>query len=61
MTNLISAKIQTKSNFRNLNGYWLQVVEMSHTRITCIHNIDGKMTKIDFNLNEIVGFQYMNQ
>lgn len=61
MTQLITAQINTKSNFRNLNGQWLQVVQMYKTRITCIAEVDGKMQHCDFFLNEITGFQFNNQ
>jgi len=60
MTQLIYAKIKTKSNFENLNGMWLQVFQMSSTRVTCIHKINGRAMQIDFDLNEIIGFQYNN-
>ena len=58
MTQLISAQINTKSNFYNLNGQWLQVVQMYKTRLSCITEIDGKMQHVDFMLSEIIGFKY---
>lgn len=55
---MITALINTKSNYRNLNGSWLEVTEMRGLRVTCLGEIDGKPTKIDFTLNEIKGFIY---
>jgi hypothetical protein len=60
-TTLISAQIQTKSNYRNLNGLWFQVTEMMNDRITCLVEIDGKLQKVDFNISEIKGFRYNAQ
>lgn len=61
MRTLLTAQIQTKSNYRNLNGLWLQVTEMMNERVTCLAEIDGKMQKVDFHLSEIIGFVYTNQ
>lgn len=57
-TTTILAEIYTKSNFYNLNGQWLQVVQMYKTRVSCIAEIDGKMQHVDFMLSEIIGFKY---
>ena len=51
--NKIFAMVQTKSNFRNLNGRILEVTEMHKTRVTCKVEIDGTTIHVDFNLNEI--------
>jgi hypothetical protein len=51
--NKVFAMVQTKSNFRNLNGRILEVAEMFKTRVTCKVEIDGQMIHVDFNLNEI--------
>ena len=61
MTQLIAAQINTKSNFRNLNGQWIQVTQMCGTRITCLVEIDGRMQQCDFHITEISGFRYNNQ
>lgn len=61
MKNLISAKIKTKSNFENLNGKFLQVVQMSGKRVTCLCEIEGRMVNADFDLSEIVEFNFNNQ
>jgi len=61
MKTLISAQIQTKSNYRNLNNLWFQVTEMMNDRITCLVEIDGKLQKVDFNISEIKGFRYNAQ
>ena len=50
----MQAKIQTKSNYRNLNGQWLQVKEIVGTRVTCVVETEeyGKQN-VDFRLNEV--------
>jgi hypothetical protein len=48
---LVTVKIKTKSNYRNLNGTILEVVEMRGKRVTCKEN-NGSLT-MDFQLNEI--------
>lgn len=50
----MKAKIQTKSNYRNLNGQWLQVKEIVGTRVTCVVETEehGKQN-VDFRLNEV--------
>ncbi len=45
----IKVKVETKSNFRELNGLWLNVIEMNGTRVSCL--VDG--LTVDFNLVEI--------
>lgn len=50
----IYAKINTKSNFRSLNGIWLQVESMNGKRVTCYF----EDLKVDFTLNEISEFKY---
>lgn len=51
----MKALINTKSNFRNLNGQWLKVLEIVGTRISCKHFAEefGKEITIDFTLSEI--------
>ena len=50
----MKAKVNTKSNFRNLNGQWLEVKEIVGTRVSCIVETEeqGKQT-VDFNLKEV--------
>jgi hypothetical protein len=53
----MKAKIQTKSNYRNLNGQWLEVKEVVGTRVSCIIKDEqayGGKLLVDFNLKEIV-------
>jgi len=50
----IYAKINTKSNFRSLNGIWLEVESMNGKRVTCYF----EDLKVDFTLNEISEFKY---
>lgn len=48
------AKVNTKSNFKNLNGQWLQLKEIVGTRVTCIIPFAEFGTQtIDFNLSEV--------
>ena len=61
MNTLISAKINTKSNFRNLNGTFQQVFQMSEKRVTCKIEINGKMQNVDFHISEILEFRYNSQ
>ena len=61
MKNLVSAKIKTKSNYGNLNGKFYQVTQMVGTRVTCICEIEGRMIQVDFNLSEVVEFNFNNQ
>jgi hypothetical protein len=61
MKQIVTAQINTKSNFRNLNGQWLEVVQMSGTRVTCLVQMEGKFQSCDFNIKEIAGFQFNNQ
>jgi hypothetical protein len=51
----MKAQVKTKSNFRNLNGQWLDVKEIVGTRVSCIVDTEeyGKQT-IDFSLSEVV-------
>jgi len=50
----MKAKVNTKSNFRNLNGQWLEVKEIVGTRVSCVVETKeyGKQT-VDFNLKEV--------
>ena len=47
-------KVNTKSNYRNLNGQWLEVKEIVGTRVSCVVETEeyGKQT-VDFNLSEV--------
>lgn len=51
---LIKIIYDTKSNYRNLNGQWLEVKEIVGTRVSCIVETEeyGKQT-VDFNLKEV--------
>ena len=50
----MKAKVNTKSNYRNLNGQWLNVKEIVGTRVTCIVEFEelGKQS-VDFTLKEV--------
>lgn len=48
------AKINTKSNYRNLNGKWLEVKQFLGTMVACsFYSLDGIERTVDFNLSEI--------
>jgi hypothetical protein len=51
----MKAQVKTKSNFRNLNGQWLELKEIVGTRVTCIVPFAefGSQT-VDFTLSEVV-------
>jgi hypothetical protein len=49
----LKAKINTKSNFRNLNGFTLDVIEISGTRVSCIYFDRINYITIDFTLQEV--------
>jgi len=49
----LKAKINTKSNFRNLNGVTLEVIEISGSRVSCIYFDRINYITIDFTLQEV--------
>ena len=56
----MKAKINTKSNYRGLNGQWLEVTEIVGKRVTCEVFFDelGKTNSVDFELKEIEEMEY---
>jgi hypothetical protein len=54
----MKAKIQTKSNYKNLNGQWLEVAEIIGSRITCYYFCTEfwRLITIDFIASEIVEY-----
>ncbi len=54
----MKALIKTKSNYKGLNGKWLDVKEIADTRVSCLHYCQEykRWVTIDFNLGEIVQF-----
>ena len=54
----MQAKIQTKSNYLNLNGTWQVVEEMKGKRVTCtvFHPEYKKFVQVDFTLKEVAEF-----
>jgi hypothetical protein len=51
----LKAKIQTKSNYRKLNGTFVSIVEFLGTIVVCqFQDENGKEVKADFNISEIV-------
>jgi hypothetical protein len=53
-TKQMKAKVNTKSNYKGLNGQWLEVKEIVGTRVTCIVTFAefGKQS-VDFTLKEV--------
>lgn len=58
----IYAKIETKSNYKNLNGKFLKVKELQGVRVSCelISEEHAQPLTIDFNLNEVKEFKQEN-
>ena len=54
----MKVKVNTKSNYKGLNGQWLNVQEISGTRISCLIFFDEfqKELIVDFNIKEVVEF-----
>lgn len=52
--------VETKSNYRNLNGKELDVIEIIGTRCTCVIDDEfwpnSRAIKVDFHINEIKKF-----
>lgn len=57
-TDYMKAKIQTKSNYKNLNGQWLEVAEIVCNRITCYYFCKDfwRLITIDFIASEILEY-----
>lgn len=51
----LTAKINTKSNFRDLNGTELQVTEINKKRVTCkmFDYTIQKWINVDFTMSEV--------
>ncbi len=51
----LRVKVNTKSNYRGLNGQWLEVKECRGTRVSCnVETEEHGLQTVDFSLNEIV-------
>jgi len=46
-------KVNSKSNFRNLNGIQLSVIEIVGTRVTIQFKFDYEIHCIDYHINEL--------
>jgi hypothetical protein len=57
----MKALIKTKSNYKNLNGQWLEVIEAVGKRISCKHNDNGNNVTVDFTLSEIAELSYASK
>ena len=50
----LKAKVNTKSNYKNLNGQWLEVKEFLGNLVACIIvSENGQSITTDFNIKEI--------
>jgi hypothetical protein len=50
----MEVKINTTSNYRNLNGQWLEVKEVVGTRVSCLVNTEEHgIQTVDFTLKEV--------
>ncbi len=58
----MKVKIKTKSNYRDLNGQWLDVVEAVGKRITCSVPSEFQLGAVnaDFDLSEVEEIDYSN-
>jgi hypothetical protein len=55
-------KVRTKSNYKNLNNTWLDVVECRGDRVSCIViDLDGREITSDFTLSEIIEIEWSNK
>jgi len=54
----MKAKINTKSNFKNLNGQFLEVKEIAGKRVSCLFFSEefNRVITVDFTLKEILEF-----
>jgi len=52
----MKAKVSTKSNYKNLNGQWVEIKEFLGTIISCLvfDEILQKNITVDFSLKEII-------
>jgi len=60
-TNNMKVKLNTKSNFENLNGQWLEVVEMKGKRVSVKRQdaeANGGFVISDFTISECAEFDY---
>ena len=55
----MEAKVNTKSNYKNLNNTWLEVKELAGKRVSCLVFSDEfqKNITVDFCLNEVLEFK----
>jgi len=54
----LKIQVKTKSNFHNLNGQWLNVIEIVGNRVTCSATIHGRVQTVDFTTKEIAELSY---
>ena len=48
------AKINTKSNYKGLNGQWVKVLEFLGTILYCTDEFSENPTKFDIYINEVL-------
>lgn len=54
----MKVQVNTKGNYRDLNGKWLNVQDAQGTRVSVVASVDGRDTTIDFQLKEVTAIQY---
>lgn len=55
-TKYMKAKVSTKSNYKNLNGQWLEVKEFLGNIVACVifSEEEQRHITVDFSLKEII-------
>jgi hypothetical protein len=57
----LKAQIKTKSNYKNLNGKFVKVIQFLGTIVYCEYiNEDGDVVRCDFSINEITEIREAN-
>lgn len=55
----MKVKVHTKSNYRNLNGKWLKVLQLAGKRVTCVVDLpDFGRQNVDFTIDEIIAIGF---
>ena len=54
----LKIQVKTKSNFHNLNGQWLTVMEIVGNRVSVSATIHGRIQTVDFTTKEITEMSY---
>ena len=49
----MKALVNTKSNYGNLNGKWVTIIQFCGTIVYCEAEINGHIKRFDLNLSEV--------